>query len=104
RRREALMGRRSTLRALRRAIDAVDDRIVRLLDRRAKLVADIGAVKAAHRVTVHSRLRERQVLKRVVKESRVLPPGGMRDIYRAIMRVCRRLEIEVPSRGRTAGP
>jgi chorismate mutase len=51
----------------RNEIDAVDEAIVKLLDRRAKIVNGIGAIKAKAGLAVFDRRRESEVMRRVAR-------------------------------------
>ena len=53
----------------RKEIDAIDASIVKLLDRRAKIVFGIGAVKARAGLPVFDRRRESEVMRNVNRES-----------------------------------
>jgi chorismate mutase/prephenate dehydratase len=79
---------------LRRRIDALDRRIVALLNERAELGRDVGRAKhAAGRRLVVDREREREVLLRVALAN--LGPLAQADllaIYRRLIAATRRLE------------
>jgi chorismate mutase / prephenate dehydratase len=79
---------------LRRRIDALDRRIVALLNERAELGREVGRAKhAAGRRSVIDREREREVLLRVALEN--LGPLAQADllaIYRRLIAATRTLE------------
>lgn len=82
-----------TLSELRARIDRVDERIVRLLDERARLVKRIGEQKRKSKSYVFSPERERYVLDRAVKRSRGdLPELALRSVFREILSACRSLQ------------
>lgn len=82
------------LRALRRRIDALDRRIVALLNERAKLALAVGRAKRAARwQAVRDREREEDVLERVAAANGgPLPEGDVLAIYRRIIAATRTLE------------
>jgi chorismate mutase len=82
------------LRRLRRRIDAVDRRIVALLDERTELVLEVGRAKrAAGRRAIRDGEREREVLLRVAVAKRsALPTEELLAIYRRLIAAMRRLE------------
>jgi chorismate mutase/prephenate dehydratase len=83
----------SELRRLRRRIDALDRRIVALLNDRAELARDVGRVKAAGRRAVRDPEREREVLLRVtMTNTGPLPQADLLALYRRLMDATRRLE------------
>jgi chorismate mutase/prephenate dehydratase len=82
------------LRRLRRRIDALDRRIVRLLNERAGLAIAAGAAKAADgRWSPRDAARERDVLDRVSREnSGPLPEADLLAVYRRLISATRRLQ------------
>ncbi len=82
------------LRRLRRRIDALDRRIVRLLNDRAELARDVGRAKAtaSHR-GVRDPEREREVLLRVsMANDGPMPQADLIAVYRRLFAVARSLE------------
>jgi len=80
---------------LRRRIDEIDARIVRLLNDRARLAGQIGEVKRRNRAPVFAPDREEKVLRRVAEYTRALgfvSPDAMRAIYAEIISACRAAE------------
>jgi chorismate mutase / prephenate dehydratase len=82
------------LRRLRRKIDALDRKIVGLLNERAELGRDVGREKAAAgRRAVRDAEREREVLLRVtMANAGPMPQADLLAIYRRLMAVARALE------------
>ena len=81
------------LKQIRGRIDALDDRLVKLLSARARLAQRIGRLKqgAAYRPE-----REAQVLRRILAANRgPLAPAALARIYTEIMSACRALEDEM---------
>lgn len=78
---------------LRRAVDASDDELVRLLSERAGVVSRIGALKSASASPAYSPDRERVILDRVAAQNPgPLSAAHIRDIFREIISACRSLE------------
>ena len=82
------------LRRLRRRIDALDRRIVRLLNERAELARDVGRVKeGTGRRAVRDPEREREVLLRVsMANVGPTPQADLLAVYRRLFAVARSLE------------
>ena len=83
------------LRRLRRRIDALDRRIVGLMNERARLGLAVGAAKsAAGRRAVLDPDREREVLLRVAMANPgPLPQADLIAVYRRLILATRRLEM-----------
>ncbi len=82
------------MRELRQGIDALDRRIVELLNERARLGLEVGRAKlAAGRRHVRDGEREREVLMRVaLANGGPLPQADLLAIYRRLVRATRELE------------
>jgi len=95
-------GETAAMRKARRRIDAVDRRIVALLNERTRLGLEVGAAKAADGRAVRDPDREREVLLRVAAANEgPLPQADLLALYRRLMTTTRRLEGE--ARRRAAG-
>ncbi len=83
----------SELASLREQIDAVDDQILALLDRRAQVVRRVGEIKRERRETFHVPQRERAVLERLTSAANgAFPREAVRPVFREIMSACLALE------------
>ena len=82
------------LRRLRQRIDALDRRIVRLLNERAQLARDVGRAKAAAgRRGIRDLEREREVLLRIALANQgPLPQADLLALYRRMFSATRALE------------
>jgi chorismate mutase len=82
------------LRRLRRRIDALDRRIVGLMNERTELARSVGKVKAADgRRAIRDLDREREVLLRATMANvGPLPQADLLVIYRRLMAAARALE------------
>jgi chorismate mutase/prephenate dehydratase len=94
------------LRRLRRRIDALDRRIVRLLNERAELAREVGRAKtAAGRRAIRDPQREREVLLRVsMANDGPTPQADLLAIYKRLFTVARSLERRDRTRERRADP
>ncbi len=72
--------------ALRTRINALDQRLVELLNERARLVVDVGRVKRTTGVPIYAPHREAEVLARVLGlNAGPLSPATIESVYREIM-------------------
>lgn len=85
------------LKELRGQIDILDDQLLELLQKRANLSIDIGRVKKEHSIPVLDRVREKEVLERLMDRSQEQPLTGeaVREIYTTIIRACRAAQAPV---------
>lgn len=92
--RDTAVGESTELRRLRERIDALDRRIVDLLNERAELGREVGRAKAlAGRRSVRDAEREREVLLRVsISNEGPMPQADLLAIYRRLMAATRALE------------
>jgi chorismate mutase / prephenate dehydratase len=71
---------------LRRQIDSTDKQIVDLLNKRARIIVNIGAKKSRTGTSVYCPEREREVLHKIAVNNRgPLSAGALETIYREIM-------------------
>ena len=75
---------------LRKAIDALDDEIAALLERRAEAAAKIGKLKGKGPATRPE--RESEVLRRIAASAKLLSREAKTAIFREIISACRGLE------------
>ena len=82
-----------TLEELRVEIDAVDSRLLELLNARADLVHEVGDIKKENGLEIYAPEREEKLLQSLVKKSQGrLPEKSIRAIYREIMSAALALE------------
>ena len=80
-----------TLQDIRRKIDALDAKLVKLISTRAKIAQQVGKIKNG--ALVYRPEREVQVLRRVSEINKgPMPSANLRRIYTEIMSACRALE------------
>jgi chorismate mutase/prephenate dehydratase len=94
------------LRRLRRRIDALDRRIVRLLNERAELAREVGKIKTATgRRAIRDPQREREILLRVsMANDGPTPQADLLAIFKRLFAVARGLERRDRTRERRAEP
>jgi 3-deoxy-7-phosphoheptulonate synthase/chorismate mutase len=84
------------LRLLRARIDAVNRRLLAVLEERATLVLEIAEHKAAQGVPSFDRRREEQMLRQVSLEARgPLSPEELREVFSAVFRASLALQERV---------
>jgi chorismate mutase / prephenate dehydratase len=92
-----------TLAKLRQEIDAVDDRILELLNRRATLVMQVGALKSEARSDFHVPSREREIYERLTAANPgPFPADAVRGVFREIISAS--LALESPMKVAFLGP
>lgn len=80
------------IRELREEIDRVDEELLRLLNRRARIAVEIGELKRRAGLPVFDASREREVLSRPRAAEGPLGRGAVARIFRRIVRESRRAE------------
>jgi len=89
----AAMGDESPLRSLRVAIDSVDDRLLALLNERAKLAEEVAAHKQKHGGEFYVPARERAIIDRLQSEnSGPFPDDAIRPVFQEVISACLSLE------------
>lgn len=81
-----------TIESLRKRIDVLDDRMLRLLERRAEAARAIGREKARGGGRVYVPSREKRILERLVRQRGSLPAPVVRAVFREVISACRGLE------------
>jgi chorismate mutase/prephenate dehydratase len=90
------MKEKEKIKSLRQKIEAVDDEILKLLNRRALIVQEIGKVKLEIKMDYYSPRREEEILQRLgVKSSGPFPKWAIPSVFREIISACRALEAEL---------
>ena len=81
---------------LRKKIDAIDERLLKLLNQRARIVQRIGKLKAGEQVQCHAPDREREIYERLEQLNKAMgehfPQEAVRLIFREIISASRALE------------
>jgi chorismate mutase/prephenate dehydratase len=85
-----------TLEDLRARMDALSLELLRLLNQRAQLAAEVGRLKTSNGMAVYQPGREREVIERMVAQNAgPLTGDHVRRIFTEIISACRALEHEV---------
>ena len=88
---------------LRKKIDELDDRIVDLLNERARIVIEVGDIKKSEKLDFHAPARERQILERLLSRNKgPFPSDTLKAVYREILSSS--LSLERPLRVAYLGP
>ena len=86
----------SDLDELRRRIDSIDDELLRLLNERAVVAKEIGAIKNREGLPIYSPEREDRVIRSLIERSEgPLTPEAIRAIYCEIMSAALAVEKDV---------
>ncbi len=97
------MENKKTIKRLRQEIDAVDDRLLELLNRRAALVIEVGRLKSAKKDDFHVPNREREIYDRLTAGNPgPFPNEGLRSVFREIISAS--LALEAPMKVAFFGP
>jgi chorismate mutase/prephenate dehydratase len=87
---------------LRKRIDELDDAILKALDERARVVADVGQAKREANLPTYDPDRERLILDRLAARAGRFPPDAIRAVYREVMSAC--LALQEPLKIAYMGP
>ncbi len=76
-----------SLKKMREEIDRIDNRILKLLNDRAKVVLDVGKAKQkGNNKVFHDPVREDEILRRLEDDNAgPFPNEGLRSVFREIM-------------------
>jgi len=88
---------------LRKSIDSIDDRILELLNERARYVMEVGRLKQAESREFHVPSREREIFERLAAANPgPFPNEAIRSVFREIISAS--LALEAPMRVAFLGP
>ncbi len=88
---------------LRKSIDSIDDKILELLNERARYVMDVGRLKQAESREFHVPSREREIFERLTAANPgPFPNEAIRSVFREIISAS--LALEAPMRVAFLGP
>ena len=88
---------------IRQRIDGIDSEILRLLNRRAELVLEVGRLKAEQSLDFHVPQREEEIYARLSAEhTGPFPTQALRPVFREVISAC--LSLEHPLRVAYLGP
>src|SRR5690348_4684409 len=85
---------KKTVEHWRSEIDILDAELLRLLNKRARIASELGALKISSGLPVYDGRRERQILARLCESNQgPLDRESVSSIFRCIIRESRRLEV-----------
>ena len=88
---------------LRKKIDEIDEKLVDLLNARARFVLEVGDIKKTEKLDFHSPSREREILERLTARNKgPFPQDTLRAVYREILSSS--LSLERPLKVAYLGP
>jgi len=88
---------------IRQRIDQIDSEVLRLLNRRAELVLEVGRLKAEQNLDFHAPQREEEIYARLIAENAgPFPTQAVRPVFREVISAC--LSLEHPLRVAYLGP
>jgi len=91
------------LQDLRKKIDEIDEKLVDLLNERARIVIEIGNIKKTEKLDFHSPSREQEILERLTARNKgPFPQETLRAVYREILTSS--LSLERPLKVAYLGP
>ncbi len=78
------------LEKLRATINNIDTKILKLINRRAKIVKKIGKIKISKGYNIYSPEREKEIIERLIKyNTGPITEDDIKDIFSIIMQICR---------------
>lgn len=97
------MQNKKTIKELRQEIDAVDNQVLELLNRRAALVIEVGRLKSVKKDEFHVPNREREIYERLTAHNRgPFPNEAIKSVFREIISAS--LALEAPMMVAFFGP
>jgi chorismate mutase/prephenate dehydratase len=91
------------LKKLRDEIDGIDDRILDLLNRRAKIVIEIARIKREEKRSFYSPEREKEIIRRLTsRNAGPFPNDAIKTLFREILSAS--LSLEEPLKAACLGP
>ena len=91
------------LQELRKKIDEIDNKLVDLLNERAKIVIEVGNIKKNENLEFHSPAREQEIIERLnARNTGPFPQDTLKKIYREILSSS--LSLERPLKVAYLGP
>ncbi|MFW9828935.1 MAG: chorismate mutase [Candidatus Thorarchaeota archaeon] len=73
----------------RRKIDKIDNKLVKLLNERVRLVKIVGEIKKKNNIEISQPQREKEVIERMKSRSKLLKNGSIEVIWREIIKACK---------------
>jgi chorismate mutase/prephenate dehydratase len=83
---------RKELESCRRKIDVIDDKLIKLLNDRVRLVKIVGEIKKKNNMEINQPEREKEVIERIKNQSKLLKSRSIEAIWREIIKNCKIIE------------
>jgi len=80
------------LESRRRELDKIDQKIVKMLNERARICKEIGKIKVQQKTGVLDSAREKEVLEVVASGATQAPAEGIKSVYREVISMCRSVQ------------
>jgi chorismate mutase/prephenate dehydratase len=77
---------------LRKKIDKIDNKIIKLLNDRGKIVREIGTIKKQSNLDIFQPEREKDVIQRMKMRSTILKNMSIEAIWREIIDACKLIQ------------
>jgi len=77
---------------LRKDIDAIDDKLLELLEKRSAVAKQIGEIKNQEKINVIQTDREKQIVERLKQKVSVLPADAVEPIWKEIMAASKKVQ------------
>lgn len=85
-----------SLSKLRKKIDEIDAKILKLLDLRAQTAIKIGQAKERGKKQTYAPDREQKILNQILKANKgIFPNQALRNVYREVLSACRSLQTPI---------
>ena len=75
----------------RKEIDAIDRKIIALLEDREKISRSIGKYKKKNKISVRDVPREKEIVEKILRKT-TIEPNFVRKIYKTIFRFSRKVQ------------
>ena len=73
----------------RRKIDKIDNKLIKLLNDRVRLVKIVGEIKKKNNIEITQPQREKEIIERMKNRSKLLKNGSIEVIWREIIKTCK---------------
>ena len=77
------------LRVYRKEIDKVDNKLIKLLNERGRIVQKIGKIKKQVNLDIYQPEREKKIIERIKSKSKILKNTSVENIWREIINACK---------------
>jgi chorismate mutase/prephenate dehydratase len=93
------MNKKKRLERYRKDIDIIDNKLIKLLNKRGKLAELIGKNKYINNIKINQPEREKEIIERMKIKSKGLKNESIESIWREIFEACKIIQtLEVPEK------